>query len=93
MFGTRRAARDKAIEKTGAKKDWDQDFRATYASLANDIPQLRVRLHRRIAARIKPKPCWRQCRQPLLVLAGWRRTEIAQGLNVRECHLYCNAGH
>lgn len=45
VSGPRRAARDKAIEKTGAKKDWDQDFRATYASLANDIPQLRVRLH------------------------------------------------
>ena len=32
------------MENTGAKKDWDQDFRATYASLATDAAQLRVRL-------------------------------------------------
>ena len=39
-----RNARAKAVEKTGAKKDWEQDFRATFISLANDAAQLRVRM-------------------------------------------------
>ena len=42
-----RNARAKAVEKTGKKKDWDEGFRNTYASLANDAAQLRVRLLRR----------------------------------------------
>ena len=34
------------MEKTGERKSWEQDFRATYASLASDATQLRVRLPR-----------------------------------------------